>query len=48
VGLIETALYIAVTVLFYGLFKLANKTVALLAEFLSLAGCPSRVYEKLS
>jgi uncharacterized protein DUF4386 len=39
VGLIGTALYIAVTVLFYGLFKPVNKTVALLAAFLSLAGC---------
>jgi hypothetical protein len=39
VGLVGTALYIAVTVLFYGLFKPVNKTVALLAAFLSLAGC---------
>jgi hypothetical protein len=38
-GLIATALYIAVTVLFYGLFKPVNKTIALLAAFLSLAGC---------
>jgi hypothetical protein len=39
VGLIATALYIAVTVLFYGLFKPVNKTVALLAAFFSLVGC---------
>jgi hypothetical protein len=39
VGLIATALYIALTVLFYGLFKPVNKTVALLAAFLSLVGC---------
>jgi Domain of unknown function (DUF4386) len=39
VGLIATALYIAVTALFYGLFKPANKTVALLAAFFSLVGC---------
>jgi hypothetical protein len=38
VGLIGTALYIAVTVLFYGLFKTVNKTVSLLAAFCSLAG----------
>ena len=38
-GLIGTALYIAVTVLFYGLFQPVNRTVALLAAFLSLAGC---------
>jgi Domain of unknown function (DUF4386) len=39
VGLIGTALYIAVTVLFYGLFKPVNKTVSLLAAFFSLVGC---------
>ena len=39
VGLIATGLYIALTVLFYGLFKPVNKTVALLAAFFSLAGC---------
>ncbi|MFZ0912604.1 MAG: DUF4386 domain-containing protein, partial [Candidatus Korobacteraceae bacterium] len=39
VGLIATALYIAVTVLFYGLFKPVNKTVSLLAAFFSLVGC---------
>jgi Domain of unknown function (DUF4386) len=38
VGLIGTALYIAVTVLFYGLFKPVNKTVSLLAAFFSLVG----------
>jgi hypothetical protein len=38
-GLIATALYIAVTVLFYGLFRPLNRTVALLAAFFSLAGC---------
>jgi Domain of unknown function (DUF4386) len=39
VGLVGTALYVAVTVLFYGLFKPVNKTVALLAAFFSLVGC---------
>ena len=39
VGLIATALYIAVTVLFYGLFKPVNKTISLLAAFFSLVGC---------
>ncbi len=39
VGLIATALYIAVTVLFYGLFKPVNKTVSLLAAFFSIVGC---------
>jgi hypothetical protein len=39
VGLIGTALYVAVTVLFYDLFKPVNKTAALLAAFFSLVGC---------
>jgi Domain of unknown function (DUF4386) len=47
VGLISTALYIAVTVLFYGLFKPVNKTVALLATFLSLAGCAIQAFGSL-
>jgi TRAP-type C4-dicarboxylate transport system permease small subunit len=39
VGLIATALHVAVTILFYRLFKPVNKTVALFALFVSLAGC---------
>ena len=39
VGLVGTALYVAVTVLFYALFKPVKKTVALLAAFFSLVGC---------
>jgi len=39
VGLIGTALYVAVTVFFYGLFKPVNRSLALLAAFLSLVGC---------
>lgn len=39
IGLIGTALYVAMTVLFYGLFKHVNKSVALLAAFISLVGC---------
>jgi hypothetical protein len=38
-NLTATALYIAVTVLFYGLFKPVSKTAALLAAFFSLVGC---------
>ncbi len=38
IGLIATALYISVTVLFYGLFKPVNPTVSLLAAFFSLVG----------
>ena len=44
VGLIGTALYIAVTVLFYGLFKPVNKTVSLLAAFFSLVGCAIQAF----
>lgn len=38
-GLIATAFYIAVTALFYGLFKPVNRDVSLLAAFFSLVGC---------
>ena len=44
VGLIATALYIAVTVLFYGLFKPVSKTVSLLAAFFSLVGCAIQAF----
>jgi hypothetical protein len=47
VGLIATALYIAVTVLFYGLFKPVNKTVSLLAAFFSLVGCAIQAFGSL-
>ena len=47
VGLIGTALYIAVTVLFYGLFKTVNKTVSLLAAFFSLVGCSIQAFGSL-
>jgi hypothetical protein len=39
IGLVGTALYVAMTALFYGLFKPVNKTLALLAAFVSLVGC---------
>jgi len=38
-NLIATASYIAVTALFYELFKPVNRTVSLLAAFFSLMGC---------
>ena len=38
-GLIGTACYVAVTALFYDLFKPVNRSVSLLAAFLSLVGC---------
>ncbi len=38
-NLIATASYIVVTALFYMLFRPVNKTVSLLAAFLSLVGC---------
>src|ERR1039458_7012713 len=47
VGLIATALYIAVTVLCYGLLKPVNKTVSLLAAFFSLVGCVIQAFGSL-
>jgi hypothetical protein len=47
VDLIGTALYIAVTILFYRLFKPVNKTVSLLAAFLSLLGCAIQAFGSL-
>jgi len=44
VGLVGTALYITLTVLFYGLFKPVNRTVALLATFFSLVGCAIQAF----
>lgn len=38
-GLISIACYIAVTALFYELFKPVNRTISLLAAFFSLVGC---------
>lgn len=38
-GLTATACYVAVTALFYDLFKPANKSLSLLAAFISLVGC---------
>src|SRR6266536_919526 len=37
--LMVVAWYVAVTALFYGLFKPVNKSVSLLAAFFSLVGC---------
>jgi hypothetical protein len=39
IGLIGTALYVAVTALFYGLFRRVNRSLALLAVFFSVVGC---------
>jgi dolichyl-phosphate-mannose--protein O-mannosyl transferase len=38
-GLIATACYVAVTALFYDLFRPVNKSLSLLAAFFSLVGC---------
>ena len=47
VGLIWIALYLAVTALFYGLFKPVNRSIALLAAFLSLVGCTIQAFASL-
>jgi Domain of unknown function (DUF4386) len=46
-GLISTALYIAVTALFYGLFKPVNRSISLLAAFFSLVGCTILAFASL-
>jgi hypothetical protein len=43
VTLISTALYIALTALFYNLFRPVNRTLSLLAALFSLAGCVIQV-----
>ncbi len=46
-GLIATALYIAVTALFYDLFKPVNRSLSLLAAFFSLVGCAIQAFGSL-
>jgi hypothetical protein len=43
INLIAYALYIAVTLLFYYMFKPVNRELSLLAAFFSLAGCANEV-----
>src|SRR5208282_5981453 len=47
VNVIAHALYIAVTVLFYYMFKPVNRSLSLLAAFFSLAGCANDVLRLL-
>src|SRR6202167_2137758 len=46
-GLIATACYIALTALFYGLFKPVNRSLSLLAAFFSLVGCAILAFASL-
>src|SRR5258708_36534464 len=46
-GLIATACYVAVTALFYGLFKPVNRSLSLLAAFFSLVGCAILAFASL-
>ena len=46
-GLIATACYIAVTALFYELFKPVNRTLSLIAAFFSLVGCAILAFSSL-
>jgi hypothetical protein len=46
-GLTATACYIALTALFYGLFKPVNKSISLLAAFFSLVGCAITAFGSL-
>src|SRR5215469_5355280 len=38
-GLVDTAFYLALTALFYDLFKPVNRRISLLAAFFGIAGC---------
>ena len=46
-GFIATACYIAVTALFYDLFKPVNRSLSLLAAFFSLVGCAILAFASL-
>src|SRR5579862_1255923 len=46
-GLIATACYVAVTALFYDLFKPVNRSLSLLAAFFSLVGCAILAFASL-
>jgi Domain of unknown function (DUF4386) len=46
-GLIATAFYVAVTALFYDLFKPVNRSLSLLAAFFSLVGCAILAFASL-
>jgi hypothetical protein len=48
VNLIAYAFYIAVTLLFYYMFKLVNRSLSLLAAFFSLVGCADDVLTLLN
>jgi hypothetical protein len=48
VNIIAHAFYIAVTLLFYYMFKPVNRTLSLLAAFFSLAGCANDVLRLLN
>ncbi len=47
VGLIATVCYIAVTALFYNMFKPVSKNLSLLAAFFSLVGCAIQAFGSL-
>jgi hypothetical protein len=47
VGLIANAWYIALTALFYDLFKPVNRSLSLLAAFFSLVGCAIQTFGSL-
>ena len=46
-GLIATSCYVAVTALFYDLFKPVNRSLSLLAAFFSLVGCAILAFASL-
>jgi hypothetical protein len=48
VNLIAYACYIAVTLLFYYMFKPVNRSLSLLAAFFSLVGCANDVFDRFN
>src|ERR1041384_1880348 len=47
VGLLATACYVAVTALFYHMFKPVSKNLSLIAAFFSLVGCAIQAFSSL-
>jgi|SRR5579875_3626205 len=43
-GLLATACYLALTALFYGLFKAVNRSVSLIAALMSVVGCAVQAF----
>jgi len=47
VGVVSLLFYVALTALFYGLFKPVNRSISLLAAFIGLLGCACQAFESV-